>query len=341
MNELDLMLRGGTAALCFFVAIRWLLNNHTHPVPIFGAAFEICVGIYVIMSHPVINPDGFHSIGILCFLGKLTAPFFWLFTLALFDDRFRLRAGHAAPFIAIALLHYGILIFEPVIINLASHLLMVSLFAHVLLIAVQSEKCDLVDKRIKFRKVLTLLVPVVGISIAVMDLASGGEMSQLSSLIQISVIFTVAFGFAMWNTQIDGGLIPEDETAKPPAQTLTAPDRIELTRLNTAVEGGICFEPGLTITTLAAEIDVPEHRLRRLINQGLGYRNFNAFLNDHRVAEAQRRLSDPERAREQIIQHAYALGYASLAPFNRAFRERLGTSPSAYRNEALDRVLAE
>jgi AraC-like DNA-binding protein len=40
-------------------------------------------------------------------------------------------------------------------------------------------------------------------------------------------------------------------------------------------------------------------------------------------------------AREQIIQHAFSLGYASLAPFNRAFRERVGVSPTEYREGAL------
>ncbi|MBB5516108.1 AraC-like DNA-binding protein [Rubricella aquisinus] len=341
MTELDLLLRGGTAALCLFVATRWLMGNHTHLVPVFGAAFKISVGIYIIVSYNGLNPDGFHAPCFFCFLGKLPAPLFWLFTLALFDDRFEIRWYHALPILATGAIHYGVAAIDPQLANLLGHLLMVMLFTHVIVIAIQSGKCDLVDTRILFRKWLTVLVPVVGIAITITDLIHGGVMTGLASVLQTAVIFAVAFWFAMWSTQIDGALVDTQTSEPEPSPDLSAPDRIELRRLNQAVEDGICFEPGLTISLLAERVDIPEHRLRRLINQGLGYRNFNAFLNDHRIAEAQRRLSDPARAREQIIQHAYALGYASLAPFNRAFRERLGTSPSAYRSEALDRVLAE
>jgi AraC-like DNA-binding protein len=342
MSEFDLLLRGGVAALSLFLAFRWLLSNHTHLVPVFGAAFQISVAIYIIVSHPGLNPQGFHAGGFFCYIGKLTAPLFWIFSLALFDDQFEVRWFHAIPFVVMAAIHYGIAGHDPFLANLIGHALMILLFAQVLFIAVKSHSCDLVNKRILFRKWLTVSVPVVGIAISITDQIHNGVMPELASFLQSAVIFVVSFGFALWNTQIDGGLVSENTSDPSPAQNqLSAPDRIELQRLNTAVDDGICFEPGLTISLLAERIDIPEHRLRRLINQGLGYRNFNAFLNDHRIAEAQRRLSDPSRAREQIIQHAYALGYASLAPFNRAFRERLGTSPSAYRSEALDRVLAE
>jgi hypothetical protein len=37
-------------------------------------------------------------------------------------------------------------------------------------------------------------------------------------------------------------------------------------------------QEGLTIGTLATKLDLPEYRLRQVINEGLGYRNFNAFL---------------------------------------------------------------
>jgi AraC-like DNA-binding protein len=82
------------------------------------------------------------------------------------------------------------------------------------------------------------------------------------------------------------------------------------------------------------------HLLRRLINKGLGYRNFAAFLNDHRITEARQRLADPKQAREQISAIAFGLGYASLAPFNRAFRELTGVTPTDYRAQALARHIA-
>jgi AraC-like DNA-binding protein len=113
---------------------------------------------------------------------------------------------------------------------------------------------------------------------------------------------------------------------------------VELGRLRAAIAAGVCLEPDLSLGTLAERLKVPEHRLRRLINKGLGYRNFAAFVNDHRVSQAKRILADPENSRQQIVAVAFELGYASLAPFNRAFRQLTGMTPSEYRAQALTRV---
>jgi AraC-like DNA-binding protein len=87
----------------------------------------------------------------------------------------------------------------------------------------------------------------------------------------------------------------------------------------------------LTISIFAQTLQVPEHQLRRTINAGLGYRNFNAFLNHFRIGEIKTVLADPARARTPILTLAMDVGYGSLAPFNRAFKELVGLTPSAYR----------
>jgi len=48
-------------------------------------------------------------------------------------------------------------------------------------------------------------------------------------------------------------------------------------------------EEGLTIGMLATKLAVPEHRLRRAINQSLGYRNFSSFINRARIEAASKR----------------------------------------------------
>ena len=92
---------------------------------------------------------------------------------------------------------------------------------------------------------------------------------------------------------------------------------------------------GLTIGDLARELDAPEHRPRRLINQRLGHRNFADFLNGHRIAAAQRRLADPAEARTTVAAIAFDLGFGSLGPFNRAFRAATGATPTDWRRQAL------
>jgi AraC-like DNA-binding protein len=80
---------------------------------------------------------------------------------------------------------------------------------------------------------------------------------------------------------------------------------------------------------------MPEAHLRRLINGRLGYRNFPSFVNAHRIAAAKARLADPDEARVPVSAIAFDLGFASLGPFNRAFREETGLSPSEWRRNAL------
>ena len=94
-------------------------------------------------------------------------------------------------------------------------------------------------------------------------------------------------------------------------------------------------EPGLSIAVLALKLSMPEYRLRRLINLKLGYRNFNAMLNHYRVQEAAAALTDPAQRDTPILTIALTAGYQSINPFNRAFRELHGMTPSDFRRQAL------
>ena len=89
-------------------------------------------------------------------------------------------------------------------------------------------------------------------------------------------------------------------------------------------------EEGLTIASLALRVGIPENHLRRLINDCLGYRNFPSYVNAHRIAAAKSRLADPGESRVSISTIAYDIGFASLGPFNRAFKEESGVSPSEW-----------
>lgn len=69
-------------------------------------------------------------------------------------------------------------------------------------------------------------------------------------------------------------------------------------------------------------------QLRESINQHLGYRNFNDFLNHYRIDEAAQRLL---RQDLPILSIALDAGYGSIGPFNRAFKQLKGFTPSEYR----------
>ena len=47
-------------------------------------------------------------------------------------------------------------------------------------------------------------------------------------------------------------------------------------------------------------------------------------------------LSDPDQARTPILTIALTVGYQSINTFNRAFREIMGETPSAFRSRSLE-----
>ena len=108
-----------------------------------------------------------------------------------------------------------------------------------------------------------------------------------------------------------------------------------LAKLDAFMADGGWKTEGLTIGAVAQALETPEHRLRRLINQKLGHRNFADFVNGHRIEAAKRRLADPGEARTAVAVIAFDLGYGSLGPFNRAFRAATGASPTEWRRQAL------
>ena len=88
---------------------------------------------------------------------------------------------------------------------------------------------------------------------------------------------------------------------------------------------------GLSVAGLAKLLGTQEHVLRRVVNGGLGYRNFNDFLHAYRIRDACEQLRAPALASRPVLSIALDAGYASIGPFNRAFRQRLGMTPTEYR----------
>jgi len=344
----DLILRGGTFGVLLLIVIRFMQRPEFGSLCATGILFGVTGLVEIILNSPpvlqllapadivMISFQQFHFISL------------WWFILALFNDRFRWRLScfwplaASGPLIAGASLAPGDLRWWFTIALVSLNVIMLALIIHT---ALRNRASDLINDRRNFSLALAFSVPPFTLFVFVTNLISvGAPLNSTLCLIYSAVYFLLALGFSYWLTSLKEGLFQcSGNGAVPPVvrSDLSAADRLELDRVVKAVEAGLYLEPGLTIGGLAAVLHIPEHRLRRLINSGLGHRNFAAFVNDYRIDEAKRRLSNPDLAREQIIQHAFSLGYASLAPFNRAFRERVGVSPTEFREEALTRMAAE
>ncbi|WP_432728754.1 helix-turn-helix domain-containing protein [Variovorax sp. W6] len=127
---------------------------------------------------------------------------------------------------------------------------------------------------------------------------------------------------------------PEPEPTPEPASD-PAEDRLaDSLQHAMAVEHAYRSED-LSIATLAARLSVPEYRLRRLINQRLGHRNFNAFVNGFRLAEAMAALADSSKRELPVLTIALTAGFQSIGPFNRAFKAATGLTPTEFRRKKL------
>jgi len=89
----------------------------------------------------------------------------------------------------------------------------------------------------------------------------------------------------------------------------------------------------ITIGLLAYRLEIPEYKLRAVINSGLGYRNFNDFLNSYRIKEVAKRLTKTEDAKHSVLTIALDAGFRSLSSFNKIFKDTYDITPTAYRRK--------
>lgn len=119
--------------------------------------------------------------------------------------------------------------------------------------------------------------------------------------------------------------------ARPSRRAPTAEDLRLAERLGRLLaEEAIDLRPELKIADVAARLREPEYRVSQCIATVLGFPNFNRWINHHRIARAKQMLDQADE-RRSILEIAFACGFASLGPFNRAFRDEVGTTPRSYR----------
>jgi AraC-like DNA-binding protein len=204
-------------------------------------------------------------------------------------------------------------------------------------------RIDLVEARRRLRvwyASVTVLYALV--AIAADWLWPGGLSASSVSLANAAALTALIFVVAVLGSIIaaESELAPAAVQSKPSAPAFearavapaTGPDSAQLSALQHLLEHDKVFrEPDLSTTSLSQKLGMPEYRLRHLINRRLGHRNFNAFVNAYRLAEAEAALSDPAQAGVPILTIALDAGFGSIGPFNRAFKARTGLTPSEYR----------
>jgi AraC-like DNA-binding protein len=355
IQAFDLGCRGAAAALTLLVAGLLVREHGRAWAARLGAAFAIGVASYAFCSKPgfAAHLDVWQA-PILALCAGNTAVF-WLFARAVFDDGFEPSWRHAAVWGVLAglgLVEFFVLVPARSLfaVPLGVALSLVSLGFAILAVVqtISGWRTDLIEGRRRLRALVVIgtagYIAIVGAA----ELLLRGRPPPLTASALNAAGLAAASALIAWSLLRVAGkdLFPEPSAALSPSAAGGAPKKprelegealdpkalAALERLM-AVER-IYRQEGLSIGMLAAKLKLPEYRLRRLINQRLGHRNFNAYLNHHRVEDAKFGIADPTQAEVPILTIAMDAGFQSLRAFNRAFRAETGMTPSEYRERA-------
>ena len=269
---------------------------------------------------------------------------FWLFTRALFDDSFRLRGWHAGVWLAVAAFSFANCAFLAPSSGgarfslIAINLLVLGFIALAVTQTVASWSADLVEDRRRVRVFIVVAAALYGGLNAILHMAiSGGSAAEIANVASAALLAGVVAAICMAMLRVGGAELfaaapAASETVAQP-DTSTTDQKLVDALMRLMADERIYRHDNVSIGALAGRLSIPEYRLRRLINQKLGYRNFNVFLNNHRIEEAKAALSDPTQAEVPVITIAMDAGFQSLGPFNRAFKAATGVTPTEYRRQ--------
>jgi AraC-like DNA-binding protein len=348
LSTLDIALRGATVALLLVLAAALFRGFGSVLAGRLAAAFALGSAAHAVTYSIGATAPVSISHAPLIALSTGNVVVFWLFTRALFDDAFKLRAWHGLVWAAVAAFSFvNCLWIAPTsggnvrLSIIAINLIALGFIALAVTQTISSWSVDLVERR---RRVRVFIVGVSalygGINAVLQILLPGGAAADAANTVNSAVLAGVVAAISFAMMRVDGAdLFPAAPETAPivivsgqSAAAEAANDQKLVDALMRLMgDERIYRHDNITIGTLATKLGIPEYRLRRLINQRLGYRNFNVFLNNHRIEEAKAALSDPTQAEVPVITIAMDAGFQSLGPFNRAFKAITGVTPTEYR----------
>ena len=163
-----------------------------------------------------------------------------------------------------------------------------ALIVHALFVVWNGWRGDLVEQRRRLRGPILAISAVYAFAVIIVQtweiyFGFARSLSPIAAgaLMCLGLLALAAFG------RMEPDLFRQSQrnVAKPEsdAPSLTGEDARLAAALDRLMqEDRIYREEGLSVSSLALKLKLPEHRLRRLINQQLGHRNFNAFVNQWR-----------------------------------------------------------
>jgi len=347
MSTLEAALRGAAVVILLLRVVVVVRDARRDPVSRYSALLTASIAAYIVESAP-----GFDALQLF-----LRIPFhiasagipaaFWIAMGAIFVDEFSPRWYHALGWLALVALALMDMSRHPTSVDVARSCLSVSFLLLGIWHVLSGRASDLVEGRRRLRVWYAVVIVLYALFIIASEwLWPGGLSATPLSVANAAGLMVLIFLFAVLGSlaSTEAPLAPVPVQARqspalpndPRPAAPTLPDAAQLTALRRLLDYDKVFrEPDLSIASLSQKLDIPEHRLRHLINRQLGHRNFSAFVNGYRLAEVEAALSDPAQAAVPILTIALDAGFGSIGPFNRAFKAHAGLTPTEYRRARL------
>jgi AraC-like DNA-binding protein len=356
MVEINEFIRLLSLGLALAIAVQYAKLLSRLPNSAAGLGLCICLCCYLILpiSFESWGVDWLGSVWLEIFLLNATyaiPALLWLHTrLQLSDDRkvptafWWLTFAYIFPSMVEDILYLSDIATTPVsnsfldilLFDIVARAIPIGMIIHVIYMCVSDLGDDLLEPRRLLRKLYSVLISgyfLVAIIARFWFAYESPLWLQLaeSSALFIGLFLLHAYSFSYSFQPIE---VSTPRRRKNPGRPVVIQEdedtRKIVALLKDVMENNMFYtRPGATIQSLAAELKLPEYRVRRVINGELGFNNFNQYLNSLRIERSLILLRETDTP---IVNIALDLGYKSLSPFNRAFRQSQNTTPTEFRN---------
>jgi AraC-like DNA-binding protein len=155
-------------------------------------------------------------------------------------------------------------------------------------------------------------------------------------ILLFSAVFIYSLGYmALKQPEVYTGLIGKKNGPKYERSTLTPQqadaylkDLIKVMKIEKPY-----INNEINLQNLAQRLSISGHHLSQIINDKLN-QNFYDFINEYRIEEAKKRLSQPENNHYTILSIALDVGFNNKASFNNSFKKHAGMTPSQFRSSS-------